>query len=269
VSFQAYAANVKHSWSEFLATGIQIIPWLPTSWDNRPWHDNPSSFYNDPGAEQYIEQGTPREIATFLGEGLAWNEHHKEATVVNSVLIYAWNEYTEGGWIGPTLFELRDTGRPARLDAIRDMLAETHYAWTDLTVDPATLRSLSALAVAKVFPDLTNQLFEPQAPVTKAQFATYLSRAAALPAEENEGCKDLPQDERYAIEIATMVGLGLAPLENDRFYPEKLITREQALSMTQAVAKFLGLNNPKDVGVSSPRFTRLDAARLVWQVFKP
>ena len=269
VSFPAFAANVKHSWSEFLATGVQMIPWLPTSWDNRPWHDNPSSFYSDPGAEQYIKQGTPREIAAFLKEGLAWNEQQKAATTVNSVLIYAWNENTEGGWIGPTLFELRDTGRPARLDAIRDMLAETQYAWTDLTVDPATLRSLQALAVAKVFPDLTNQRFEPQAPVTRAQFATYLSRAAALPAAEHKGCTDLPQDERYALEIATLVGLGLAPLDNGRFYPEKLITRAQALSLTQAVAKFLGLNNPKDVGASSQALTRLDAALLVEQVFKP
>lgn len=111
---------------------MQVVPWVATSWDSRPYFDNPSHFYIEKDNTRWVQQGTPQEIAGFLKDALDWNEAHPEANVANTVLIYGWNENTEGGWIIPTLFEIRDSGRPQRLDAIRDMLVKVRGPWTPI-----------------------------------------------------------------------------------------------------------------------------------------
>ncbi|MFI7067520.1 hypothetical protein ACIBL3_41450 [Kribbella sp. NPDC050124] len=64
------------------------------------------------------------EVHTGRGTGcpelsqVNWTKIHLSNTAANSVLIYAWNENLEGGWICPTLNEMRYFGRPLRLDAI-------------------------------------------------------------------------------------------------------------------------------------------------------
>jgi len=121
-AFRDYAASQKSAWEKYSKTGMQVVPWVATSWDSRPYFDNPSPFYIEKDDTRWVRQGTPKEIAGLLKEALDWNKAHPKANVANTVLIYAWNENTEGGWIIPTLFEIRDSGRPQRLDAIRDTL---------------------------------------------------------------------------------------------------------------------------------------------------
>ncbi len=52
-----------------------------------------------------------------MASALEWNRTNPKAGEANAVIIYAWNEFDEGGWICPTLSE--GTGR---LDAIRRVL---------------------------------------------------------------------------------------------------------------------------------------------------
>ena len=47
--------------------------------------------------------GTPEEIAQNLRNALTWVKNHKNATEANTILVYAWNEFDEGGWLCPTL----------------------------------------------------------------------------------------------------------------------------------------------------------------------
>ncbi|MFE2638257.1 hypothetical protein ACFXKS_33925 [Streptomyces scopuliridis] len=107
-------------WSQYAAAAGQVIPTVTTGWDKRPRYDYPVSWepnYTD-FKDNWVQQATPKEIATHLEGAIAWGNTHPTNTPANTVLIYAWNEFDEGGWICPTMHELRAAGRPLRLDAI-------------------------------------------------------------------------------------------------------------------------------------------------------
>lgn len=107
-------------WSDYAAAGGTTVPFVTTGVDKRPrydyvtpWEPNYEVFKN-----LWFQQATPEEIATHLSGAVQWCRAHPENAPANTVLIYAWNEFDEGGWICPTRDEIRETGRPLRLEAI-------------------------------------------------------------------------------------------------------------------------------------------------------
>ena len=121
----AFAANLAHErrqWEALRQTGRQVVPTVTTGWDTRPFHDCPVPWYPGAAADNWVQTAQPAQVAEQLREALSFNAQHPEATLANSVLVYAWNENAEGGWLVPTLFELRDAGYPQRLDAVRGVL---------------------------------------------------------------------------------------------------------------------------------------------------
>jgi hypothetical protein len=120
VPYSNLAATETGLWSDYATAGGQVVPTVSTGWDNRPRYDYPVSWIADytPLKDNWVQQGTPTEIANHLGGAIGWNGTHAANAQANTVIIYAWNEFDEGGWICPTLYEIRDSGRPLRLDAI-------------------------------------------------------------------------------------------------------------------------------------------------------
>lgn len=121
----AFAANMAHEsnqWQALRSTGLQVVPTVTTGWDPRPFLDNPAPWYHGATETNWVERATPHEVATQLREALAFVDAYPDASLANSVLIYAWNENAEGGWVIPTLDELRNARCPLRLDAIRGVL---------------------------------------------------------------------------------------------------------------------------------------------------
>jgi hypothetical protein len=41
-------------------------------------------------------------LAQHVQAALAWTAHNPDLTPANAVIIYAWNENDEGGWLTPT-----------------------------------------------------------------------------------------------------------------------------------------------------------------------
>lgn len=120
-----FAANMTHErnqWQALRGTGQQMVPTVTTGWDPRPFLDCPVPWYRGATESHWVEPATPEQVAAQLQEALAYVKAHPEATLANTVLIYAWNENAEGGWIVPTLGELRDAHCPLRLDAVRAVL---------------------------------------------------------------------------------------------------------------------------------------------------
>lgn len=95
--------------------GVKVIPTVNTGWDFRPEAD-PEVSYRHPRAN-WNAQASPAEIAGHVAETLEWVRGHPETCEANAVIIYAWNEFNEGGWLTPTLKE-----GAARLDALRHVL---------------------------------------------------------------------------------------------------------------------------------------------------
>ena len=46
---------------------------------------------------------TPDELAAHLRDAIEWTKANREINPANTIIIYAWNEHDEGGWLQPTL----------------------------------------------------------------------------------------------------------------------------------------------------------------------
>jgi hypothetical protein len=102
------ARGVEQYWDRSRATGAAVIPIAMTGWDNRPKLTVPMRRRADPGIARtpfHYEQGQPAEIARHIGNAMQWVAAHPAATPANAIIVYAWNEHDEGGWLKPTLSE--------------------------------------------------------------------------------------------------------------------------------------------------------------------
>ena len=120
-----FASNMAHErsqWEALRGTGRQMVPTVTTGWDPRPFLDCPVPWYPGATERNWVETAKPEEVSLHLSTCLSFVQSHPEATLANTVLVYAWNENAEGGWVIPTLVEQRDAGIPLRLDAVRSVL---------------------------------------------------------------------------------------------------------------------------------------------------
>lgn len=46
---------------------------------------------------------TPDELAAHLRAAVEWTQVNRDLNPANVIIIYAWNEHDEGGWLQPTL----------------------------------------------------------------------------------------------------------------------------------------------------------------------
>ena len=115
--YTSLAAHTERWWDAFKATGCGVVPLVSAGWDMRPRVETPVPWVKDGDIEQYYEAPRPKELAAHLEKALDWSRANPGAAKARAVLIYAWNEFDEGGWICPTLSE-----GSARLDALREVL---------------------------------------------------------------------------------------------------------------------------------------------------
>lgn len=136
VSAYAYASDVstfaaltelveRDYWLAAIDNKIPLVPFVTTGWDKWPRKDNP--VFWESLANSYHQQNvfpsraTPDEIANHLRRALDIVREHPKLCPANTVIMYAWNEYDEGGWIAPTR---TPTGNPNvdRIEAIGRVL---------------------------------------------------------------------------------------------------------------------------------------------------
>lgn len=111
-------------WQAAAKSKVPYVPLVTTGWDKRPRQDHPVSWEKGHAYHQqtvFPSQATPRQIAEHLAHGLEFIEMNLDICAAHALIIYAWNEYDEGGWIAPTR---GSDGRPdtSRLDALRKQL---------------------------------------------------------------------------------------------------------------------------------------------------
>lgn len=85
---------------EWVVTNQPYIPSVSVGWDPRPWDRSHLSERN----QYYFVDNTPEKLEQSLGRAAEWIEANPQATVKEKmVMIYAWNEFGEGGYLVPTL----------------------------------------------------------------------------------------------------------------------------------------------------------------------
>ncbi len=108
-------------WRNAASSGTPYVPLVTMGWDKRPRIDHPVSWemgHNYHCQEVFPSRAAPSEITDHVREALSFVQGQPKICQANTIIIYAWNEYDEGGWLAPT--RGRD-GEPdhSRLDAIR------------------------------------------------------------------------------------------------------------------------------------------------------
>lgn len=120
-------------WEKCRALRIPCVTFASAGWDTRPRNERPPSWMTHltatpdptPPARQKplmdAVTATPDELAAHIREAVAWTRRNRGLNPSNAIIIYAWNEHDEGGWLAPTWTA---DGKPntARLDAIRSVL---------------------------------------------------------------------------------------------------------------------------------------------------
>ena len=103
-------------WEEHRSTGKQVVPWVTTGRNTKPRIDHPV-WWTKVGANEWTQDATPKQIANHVADCLGWIKKHPSSTLSKTLLIYAWNEFDEGGYICPTL-----NNNTERINAIHNVL---------------------------------------------------------------------------------------------------------------------------------------------------
>lgn len=78
---------------------LPYIPVVTTGWDRRPWEDKLAPQKRSP----WYPGRTPERVEEFVRMGIHWLDSHPDkATRERLLLLYAWNENGEGGYLTPT-----------------------------------------------------------------------------------------------------------------------------------------------------------------------
>lgn len=103
------AGSEEHKYSELVEAhkkrwvGKPELPYIPeitVGWDKRPW-EGPNGLNQDEG--WYYPDRTPEQFGQFVKDAITWMDENPEQTTADRmILLYAWNENGEGGYLVPT-----------------------------------------------------------------------------------------------------------------------------------------------------------------------
>jgi len=128
-TFTGLVASVENDyWRKAAEAEAPYVPLVTTGWDKRPRQDHPVSWEKDHAyhtQKVFPSRATPEEISSHLESAITFVKSNPRICEANAIIIYAWNEYDEGGWLAPTR---GPDGEPdtRRLDAIRKVLRPDH-----------------------------------------------------------------------------------------------------------------------------------------------
>ena len=112
------------SWRRAAEAGIRYIPLVTTGWDKEPRKENPVSWELDHDYHKqpfFPSQAKPDEIVQHLQHALEFVDSHPDVCESRAIIVYAWNEHDEGGWLAPT-WQKDGCADNRRLEAIRSVL---------------------------------------------------------------------------------------------------------------------------------------------------
>ena len=102
---------------------------------------------------------------------------------------------------------------------------------------------IEALASREIINGMTDTTFEPGRTMTRAQFATIVTKGLGLAPKANGKFTDVPPSEWYAAYVGTANSYGIVNgISSSAFDPERTITRQEAAVMIANAAKLCGLD---------------------------
>ena len=126
--FSTLASADREDWKQIKDLGYKVVPHVTAGWDKRPRCVTPVFFDpNPPGVnnfcDQWVAMPSPNELAVHVEDAVNWVRLNPGAAEANTVLVYAWNEFDEGGYLCPTLSRFEGD---ARIEAMHNHLCGVH-----------------------------------------------------------------------------------------------------------------------------------------------
>lgn len=125
------ARHAEHFWDSCKETGAQVVPVIMSGWDRRPRveHPVPWETWQKPneGIGKFYQPPKPEELAKHVRHALDWLKVNRSAAPAQIAIIYAWNEFDEGGWLAPTLSP-DGTANLQRVEAVGGAIREWRAA---------------------------------------------------------------------------------------------------------------------------------------------
>lgn len=104
--YSKLTAGLEAFWEIQRSTRAASVPLAMAGWDRRPRVQNPVPWEHFGGTmDQYYETATADQVAAHVLSAVNWAKRHPTDCPAQAVIIYAWNEFDEGGWLCPTLTE--------------------------------------------------------------------------------------------------------------------------------------------------------------------
>lgn len=116
-TYKMLAQHTEQWWDAFRKTEVPVVPLASAGWDMRPRVETPVPWVKNGDIKKYYEAPNPEELAVHIQRALEWCKRYPDSAEAQAILVYAWNEFDEGGWLCPTIAE-----GSARLDALREVL---------------------------------------------------------------------------------------------------------------------------------------------------
>jgi hypothetical protein len=262
IAFAGNAEVERSRWSLWNSCNGVAIPIVTTGWDNRPRYYSGCSWYDNSEAlrDSWIQYPALAELQKHVADAIEFTQENAKATDFKSIILYAWNEYDEGGFIAPTLFQLRDNGRPVKLDAINRAIQSFRVAYSDIEGHVAA-DEIRQLASSFVFSGISNDKFFPDQIVEMNEYTAWLVRTFGLCADV--GNLSIEQDP-FARDIAIAQALGILNGQ-----AQGSITDKEVITLTANVMKLLKMSESDDDAlrifnsIPEPRMTRAKAAVML------
>ncbi|MBE7035642.1 MAG: DUF4430 domain-containing protein [Ruminococcaceae bacterium] len=115
-------------------------------------------------------------------------------------------------------------------------------------IECAGKTEIETLAERGIINGKTAQSYDPQATMTRAEFATIVVNALGLPEKMECSFVDVSHDDWFAPYIKTAYHYGIVKgVSHDTFNPQGTITTEEAATMVERAAKLAGIKTEMDV----------------------
>ena len=99
-AYSLLLAVAQRAWQDYAANCPKpYVPYLPAGWDPRPWRD-PRPAFDPPSRADWV--GALRKVKAALDAGPNLGVPEAAGRRHKMLLIYAWNEFGEGGIVAPT-----------------------------------------------------------------------------------------------------------------------------------------------------------------------
>lgn len=102
--FSGLTEKAFNTWEDYRHLGAEYVPIVSAGWQTEPRYLNPVSWQTVK-ENSWAQYAQPQEITDHLTYAIAYLNHPEvmKQTDANTCILYAWNEFDEGGWICPTI----------------------------------------------------------------------------------------------------------------------------------------------------------------------